>query len=257
MALVLCLLLCACDARKSADDDLHEARLALQALDWNYAERCFVRYLRVADEPESRWLAWQGLLTIVTRAGYMDRRTALDYLETMATEYSEDDAKMRILLPRMGEMAQGMRKYERALEIWDEYTQLSGLTEEETLKGYRQLARIYERMGRYAAAEGTLQDALTLAQSDEERAQCLYGLADNYIAREQWQEAVDLGLQLLDLTQDKHLRGRTHFLLGDALEQQKKLAEALQQFELAREGYPNALAVDNRVAYLKKKLGRK
>lgn len=255
--LALAGLVAACGEEDSPEADLREARAAMQDLDWVYAERCFVRYLRKVDDTEARWQAWQGLLTIVTRAGHMDPRAALDYLEVMVAEYNGNDARLRVLLPRLGALALDMHRHERALEAWDEYTQLSGLSEEESINGHSQLARLYVHMGRYAAAEDALQNALSESQSEEGRAVLLYELAELQSLREQWQEAVDLGLQVLESSTDAVLRGRACFLLGDASEQLKKPDDALRYFQLARAGYPNTLAVDKRIALLHKGASRR
>jgi TolA-binding protein len=51
---------------------------------------------------------------------------------------------------------------------------------------------------------------------------------------------------------EKDLKALAGFMLGDALEQQGKMAEALAAFEAVRETYPNELVVETRIRQLRK-----
>lgn len=250
----LCLgLLTACERSPVLGDDLDEARAAIQEHNWTLAERLLERYLRSQQDMDKRWEAWQRLLEVTTSAG-TDYRTALDYLEAMLQEFYEDEARTRMILQRMGELNETLRRYSRAADVWSTYIGLGGLTGEEAVQGHRRLAQIHFRSRHFEAGEDVLQGCLALDVPDKERALCLYDLADMNVARERWKEAADLGLQVMDMDVSDKVKGMTAFLLGDALEQQKNYAEALQYFETARPHYPNDRVVDNRIAFLKQKL---
>ncbi len=247
------LLACGCDRAPLVADDLEEARAAAQERNWTLAERLLQRYLRSQQEPDKRWDAWQRLLE-VTRSAGPDPRAALEYLEAMLMEFAEDDARAEIVLRRMGELNESLRRYDKAADAWSTYIELAGLDAEEAVEAHRRLARLHFRARRFEAGEDVLQSCLALPFPEAATARCLYDLADMHAAREQWEEVTGLALQILDLKTGDELQGRASFLLADALEQQNKLSEALRYFEAARNRYPNEMVVDNRIAYLKKKL---
>lgn len=245
-----------CDRLPQVGDDLEEAKVAIQERNWTLAERLLERYLRTQRNSEKRWEAWQKLVD-VSGSAEADQRAMLDYLEAMLMEFGEDEAKAKQVLAHMGEINERLRRFNGAAEAWSAYVELSNLTDEETVNGYRRLAQIHFRAGRFDVCEDILQDCLSLEISDNGKAQCLYDLADVNMARERWKEATDLALQIIDMDVSPAIRGLADFLLGDALEQRRDYAEALTHFEKARENYPNALVVDNRIAHLKKILKKR
>lgn len=242
-----------CDRGPMVGDDLEEAKTASQHHNWTLAERLLERYLRIQQDPDKRWEAWQRLLEVTTSAS-TDYRTGLDYLEAMLQEFYEDESRTKIILQRMGELNETLRRYSRAADVWSTYIELGDLTDDEAVQGHRRLAQIHFRERQFDAGEDVLQSCLALGVADKGRALCVYDLADMNMARERWKDATDLALQVMDMDVEEKVKGITAFLLGDALEQQKNFAEALQYFEAAQGYYPNQLVVDNRIAYLKQKL---
>lgn len=242
-----------CEQNALLADDLGAARAAVVERNWPLAERLLERYLREEQNPDKRWEAWQQLLTVVNSAN-PEARATLEYLEVMLAEYADDDARVKLVLERTGRLNESLRRYDRAAEAWSAYTGLTGLTAQETVEGYRHLASMQFSQRLFEAGEETLQQCLSLPLPDHDKMMCMYDLADQNMARERWQEVVDLCQQILDSGPDKNLRGLSGYLLGDALEQLGRSAEALKQFELARDEYPNPSVMDNRIAHLRKKL---
>ena len=242
-----------CEQNALLADDLGAARAAVVERNCPLAERLLERYLREEQNPDKRWEAWQQLLTVVNSAN-PEARATLEYLEVMLAEYADDDARVKLVLERTGRLNESLRRYDRAAEAWSAYTGLTGLTAQETVEGYRHLASMQFSQRRFEAGEETLQQCLSLPLPDHDKMMCMYDLADQNMARERWQEVVDLCQQILDSGPDKNLRGLSGYLLGDALEQLGRSAEALKQFELARDEYPNPSVMDNRIAHLRKKL---
>ena len=74
------------------------------------------------------------------------------------------------------------------------------------------------------------------------------------ITRGSWNEAADLARQIVDDEPQGELRALAGFVLADALEQLGRNGEALAQFEAIRDSYPNPGVIDNRIAYLKKRV---
>lgn len=258
-AALLCLCLCAvcllggCSDNSLMGDDLTAARAAVTRRDWPLAERLLERYLRETQDPDQRWEAWQQLLAVLGASG-PEGRASLEYLDTMLEEFSDDDARSAVILKRLGELNEALRRHVRAVEVWTAYIGLGGLTPEQSVEGYRRLAAMQFNLRRFEAGEETLRECLALPLPDHDKIMCMYDLADQNMARERWQEVADLSQQILDSDPDKELRGLTGYLLADALEQLGRVAEALKQFELARDEYPNPSVIDNRIAYLRKKL---
>ena len=253
--LLCCLLLFSlpgCE-RSPLGDDLSEARSSVAAHEWTRAERLLERFLRESGDSDKRWEAWQLLLTVANATG-VTTRVRLDYLDTMLEEFADSDARCKDILWRMGQLVERQRRHERAVDIWSAYLDLEGLSPQDSVEGYRHLAAMNFRLHRYEAAEDALQQCLALPVNETAKLNCMYDLADQSAARERWQEAADLSQQILDSEPSDSLRALTLFLLGDALEQLDRQEEALAQFELCRESYPNTDVVENRIAYLKKKM---
>ncbi len=252
----LCFWLAGCDGPALKGDDLSQAREAVSQRQWSLAERLLERYLRESQDSQdadSRWEAWQQLLVVVNAAG-QEPRASLEYLETMQEEYLDDDARSAIILKRMAEVYEGLHRYGRAVDMWSAYIGLGGLSPQQVLEGHRRLAAMQFSLRRFDAGEDTLQQCLALPLPDHDKIMCMYDLADQNMARERWQEVSGLSQQILDSDPDQNVRGLAGYLLADALEQLGKNGEALKQFELARDAYPNPSVIDNRIAHLRKKL---
>ena len=252
----LCFWLVGCDGPALKGDDLSQAREAVSQRQWSLAERLLERYLRESQDSQdadSRWEAWQQLLVVVNAAG-QEPRASLEYLETMQEEYLDDDARSALILKRMAEVYEGLHRYGRAVDMWSAYIGLGGLSPQQVLEGHRRLAAMQFSLRRFDAGEDTLQQCLALPLPDHDKIMCMYDLADQNMARERWQEVSGLSQQILDSDPDQNVRGLAGYLLADALEQLGKNGEALKQFELARDAYPNPSVIDNRIAHLRKKL---
>lgn len=252
----LCFALAGCDGTALKGDDLSQAQEAVSQRQWSLAERLLERYLREAQDSQdadSRWEAWQQLLVVVNAAG-QEPRASLEYLETMLEEYMDDDARSAVILQRMAEVNEGLHRYERAVDVWNAYIGLGGLSAQQVLEGYRRLAAMQFSLRRFDAGEDTLQLCLALPLPDHDKIMCMYDLADQNMARERWQDVADLSQQMLDSDPDQNVRGMAGYLMADALEQLGRSSEALKQFELARDAYPNPSVIDNRIAHLRKKL---
>jgi tetratricopeptide (TPR) repeat protein len=237
----------------AADDDVAQARAAVAARDWPLAERLLRRTLRTEQHPDRRWEAWSMLLTSIN-AGGEEPQISLEYLEAMLEEFSESEARTKEILERMGRSAEMLRRFSRAADIWSSYIGLADLVPEEVVAGYRRLAQAHFNMRHFDAGEEVLHQCLSLSLSDHEKILCMYDIADQNMARQRWQEVADISHQILDSNPDEKLRGLTVYLLADALEQLGRRKEALEQFEQARADYPNPAVIDNRIAYLRKKV---
>ena len=254
-ACVLFLLVCgaACDRVSLRGNDLDEAKAAISQRDWPRAERLLERYLRIEEAPQQRWDAWMRLVDIYSRIN-LDQNSALGQLEAMLQEFSRDEAKKKVILARLGELHENLGHTSQAVLVWGRYAELDKLTDQEAASVQRVLGNLHFRQRRFDLAEEALQTCQALPVEESFRAWCLYDLALANMARDELEDARDQAIQVLSMKADDQLRGLAGFLLADVLEQQGLRAEALNRFESVRGLYPNELVIDNRIAYLKKKL---
>jgi tetratricopeptide (TPR) repeat protein len=255
--ILLCLALCAflgCERVSIIkDDDVTQARAAVATRDWPLAERLLRRSLLTEQEPDRRWEVWNMLLASVNAEGE-EPRASLEYLEVMLEEFSGNEARTKEILERMGRCAEMLRRFPRATDIWSSYIGLAGLEPGELVAGYRRLAQAHFSRRQFEAGEEALHQCLSLSLSDHDKILCMYDIADQNMARQRWQEVAGISQQILDSNPDGKLKGLASYLLADALEQLGRGKEALDQFEQARADYPNPAVIDNRIAYLRKKL---
>lgn len=239
-----------------AQDDLAMARQAQLERDWPRAERVLERYLREERDSEKRWEAWELLLGAINAVN-QEPRASLEILEVMLVEYEDDNAKLAVILPQIGDYNQVLRHYDRSANAWSAYTELPTLTAPERVNGYRQLAAAKSSQRHFEAAEEALQQCMALPIADHDKVWCMLDLADAGMVRQQWQDVADLCQQILDSDPDQEVIGLAGYYRGDALEQMGKLEQALKQFEAARDSYPNPAVMDNRIEYLKKQIRAK
>lgn len=262
LILPLLLALCACDIRSIFSpgdlfaDDLDMAREAHMRRDWPLAERVLTRYLREEQDPEKRWQAWSLLLEAINGASQQPQ-ASLECLEAMLVEYEDDDPKLAAILDDMGKYNESLRHYERAANAWSAYSDLESLSVEERVQGLRRLAQNQLAQRHFDAADATLRQCMSLPAPDSEKAWCMLDLADAGSAREQWAEVADLCQQILDSEPGGRVMGLAGYLRADALEQMGDKKQALEQFEQARDAYPNPAVMDNRIEWLKRQIKAK
>jgi tetratricopeptide (TPR) repeat protein len=249
-ALMLC---AACDTAPLSENDLDAARAAGQRHDWPQAERLLERYLHGEESPERRWEAWMALVDIRNRI-YPDQGGALGYLETMLQEFSHDVEKKKIVLTSLGKLHETLGHTAQALAVWMRLAELDNLTDREAADAQRRIGNLHFQQRRFDLAEEALQTCRALPVDESLRAWCLYDLALANTARDELGEAREQATRVLGMQVDDQLRGLAGFLLADVLEQLGLRAEALSRFESVRSLYPNEMVVDNRIAYLKKRL---
>lgn len=253
---LLVLLLPGCRTDDMFPDDLALARQARLERDWPRAERMAERFLREERDAEKRWEAWNVLLEAINGAS-QEPRASLECLESMLAEYEGDHRRLPQILSEMARYSQILRRYDNAANAWSAYTDLPELEPSDMVNGYRQLARAQYAQRHFEAADETLQQCLALPLPDHDKIWCMLDLADADMGRQQWSNVAGLCQQILDSEPDREVAGLAGYYMGDALEQMGKYAEALRQFEEARDAYPNPAVMDNRIEYLKKQLKAK
>jgi tetratricopeptide (TPR) repeat protein len=245
------LLLTGCE-KAAPPDDMADARKAAGERRYGEAEKLLERYLRLNPEGEERWEAWQRLLQI-TLDVRGDDKAGMELLEAMYLEFGMDGDKAREVLVRLGGLLETARRWDRAADAWRKLIEVPDLPGDENARAHRRLARIHASRREFGIAEDVLHQCLQLKATDARRAECLYDLADVQMSMEHFARGADLARQILAMPgAEKDLKALAGFMLGDALEQQGKTAEALAAFEAVRETYPNELVVETRIRQLRK-----
>lgn len=246
-------LLCACrNGDTASTDELFAARTALTRQEWMHAERLIEHYLRDSQDVNTRWEAWQYLLTAMNANG-LSQHALLQVLETMLVEFADDEMRKAVILYRIGECAEKMQHFERAAESWKSYVELANIKDEQRMEGYRRLAAIELRLRQFDDGEHALLQCISMPLAFHDKIVCMFDLADQYMAREQWKHVVDLCSQILESKPEGTLLGMTEYMLADALEQQGNRKESLHFFERALKSYPNVSVIEKRIAQLRKK----
>jgi hypothetical protein len=234
--------------------DYDEASLALGKGDWVRAEKYLERYLLTEQDPEKRWQAWSSLLLVSDRAGH-DRRWANEYLDTMAAEFADDPERMRQIASKMDAVQEYARDYDKAIVFWYQVVGLPGLSDTEKRDIYHRLAVLQRRLNRQTGAGISLNECLSLPLPDGDKTGCLYELAELKALYQDLEGAAELAGKLLAVPgMDPRLHCLTRFLLADIHEQRQDYRQALDMFVSIRDDYPNPLAVDERITYLRKRL---
>lgn len=249
---IVLLFLTACSGNIFDGDDLTQAQDAYAERNFPLAERLLERYLRLEQNSEDRWPAWNLLLSSIN-SDRAHPRASLDCLDAMVMEYENDSQKLLHIYPEIGKYCEMIRAYEKAAEAWNSYLELGDIDDEQRINGLRKLAAMQFAQKHYQAAENTLQQCLAMPEPENAKIYCMLDLAENNMILDNWEEVGNLAQEILDSKPDKEIYGKASFLLGDAYEQLGKPEDALAVFEQAKDIYPNPLVIENRIEHLKKK----
>lgn len=252
---LISLLACRPDSLLVADD-LESAKEAYAARNLPLAERLLERYLRVEQDSEKRWEAWNLLLNAIN-AESQQPRASLECLQAMLVEYENNDDKLDFIYSQIGKYNANLRNYPASAQAWSAWLELVEVADTAKVEGYCQLARMQFAQRHFEAGEETLQQCLSLSVPDHDKITCLLDLAYENMVRERWQEVADLCQQIEDSEPDEKISGLAGYLWADALEQMGKEEEALKHFEKYRDFYPNPAVMDNRIEFLKKSIKQK
>lgn len=261
--LALCLVLAAslflvagCDSKGNAQDDYQLGAQALVARDVPEAQMHFERYLRLNPEGKRRWQTWEYLLDIALNYRG-EKQVAQSYLEIMLVEYADDPERRRSIKLRLADVVSDLRKYGRAMELWEALVEDPGVPAEVRSGLYRNISREYLRRLEFTPATDMLEACVQLDIPAAVKADCMYDLAEAQTITDALPlAAVTLRALLAMEGATEQKRVLATFLLADVLEQQGKPAEALTLFESIQDTYPNSRVIAMRIAYLKGKKKR-
>ena len=238
-------------------DDLALADAALDERDSGDAAMYFERYLRKNPAGEKRWDVWRQLLAL-TLDIRQDKKTALEYLEIMLTEFAGDPPKRRLIQMRLAAICKDLRADARAVSLWEALAADPDTPAPDRAEVYRELSQAYLRRLEFSLATEVLGLCLSLDVSSEIKANCLYALSETQMLTGELagsEQALRELLRLKDLAEER--RVLAVFMLADVLELEERLPEAADLFESIRESYPNTRVIEIRLGNLKRKNGAK
>lgn len=253
LALFFLLALTACGSGKTpGEQDLENARRSFDNGFFLEAEAGYERYLQLEPQGKHRKEAWSRLLDIALNIkADLDRSVAL--LEAMYLEQGSDRSEASDIMFRLGDLYQQLGNRDKALESYEKSLRLSEGQPSRMVRVQLKLARIYRMQGSYDQVLKTLSNCAEIATVPEEKAHCLYELAQSYSLINSWsqvQRAVDQLLNMNDAPED--LKAMGIFLLADMYEHEHDYDKARELLTSIRDTYPNPLVIDARLKHLKK-----
>lgn len=255
--LVLFLTACSGSSKDEPEQDLELGKKAYQLYEIGDAEMYFQRFLRKNPTHPRRWEIWNKLLNIALNIR-QEKVTAAAYLEIMLEEFEKDDKRRQSIEVELAAISHFLRNENRAVELWEKLIEDQNLFPEEKAQVYRHLSRAYLGRLELSAAEQALQTCLELDVSPSTKSDCLYDMAESQVLTDKLTLA-EINLQTLlamkGYTEEREIL--SIFLLGDVLEQQQRYSEALEQFILIRQRFPNRHLIENRILYLEKRKTKK
>nr|WP_321513291.1 tetratricopeptide repeat protein [uncultured Pseudodesulfovibrio sp.] len=214
------------------------------------AEKEYERYLQAEPQGAFRKEAWDRLSEIaVTVKGEYDRAVVL--LEAMYLELGDDPESGWKIMYQLGEVYSVLGNRLKAIESFEKCLLHAAKFPEKTTQTQLRMARLYREMGNYGQVAATLQNCADSAGSADDKAQCLYELAQSYSFISSWSQAKNaletlLGLQ--DISEET--RALSIFLLADIYENDRDYAKAKSLLESIVDTYPNRRVVESRLANL-------
>ena len=258
--LVFVLLLCSPGCREDKHDDHADLSLGNEAFnqyDIGDAEMHYQRFLRKNISSENRWWVWNRLIDIALNVR-QQKTTALEYLEIMLEEYSDDHDRRRSIETTLAGLCKDLHLYERAISLWKSLASDPATPAEVRAEAYRNLSDAYLRQLEFTNTTDALQSCLQLDVSNTTLANCYYDLAETRILLGEL-AAAETNLRTLvslEAVEPETLMLGT-FMLADVLDQKGSLEEALGIFSSLKDTHPNNRVMEMRLDSLQKRLKKK
>lgn len=245
------MLWCAACGGQPVDADLKAAREQYSQGYYLQSETGYERYLQRNPQGEFRKEAWNRLLNIALNIkGDLERSVSL--LEAMSLEESHDKLERWKIMYQLGDIYMQLGKRSKAVETLEKSLMLAEDMPEQTVKTQLRLARIYRLQGNYDLVMEALNNCAESAATNEDKATCLYELAQSYSLINNWGLVRKALEQLLALDNvDEERRAMATFLLAEAFEYAHDYDKVRSLLESIRETYPNPKVVEARLRALK------
>ncbi len=244
---------CAAEEQNPEAALLSRARTAYVAGELLKAEKLYQNYLQTYPDGAERLEAWNRVFDI--SSGIVgDVAAASKIADAMLMEYSRNQRVLSQMYETVAEFYAGTGQDERAVEIWNNFLDLPGLSPEKRRQARLEQFRALERLKKYAEALDALDAAAQEAPDGQSRASCLYDKAQLLLRLKRVAAAKAL-LEKLHTASDagRRTRALAVFSLADILENESgQRKQALKLYESILDTYPNPKAVQARIDYLRK-----
>ena len=235
-------------------DDLFLGNEAFNRYDIGDAEMHYQRFLRKNFTSESRWWVWNRLIDIALNVR-QQKSTALEYLEIMLEEYSEDSGRRRSIEITLANLCKDLSMYERAISLWESLASDPATAPEVRAEAYRNLSGAYLRQLEFTNTTDALLACLQLDVSNTTLANCYYDLAETRILLGELGPAeADLRTLISLEGVDSQIQMLGIFMLADVLDQKGSLEEAFGMFLRLKNSHPNSKVVEMRLDSLETRI---
>lgn len=246
------LMLCVSCGGQTADSDLAAAREQYSKGFYLQSEAGYERYLQNNPRGEFRKEAWDRLLNIAANVKG-DLKKAIALLDAMSLEEPENPLEAWSILYRLGELHMQMGNISRAVESLEKSLMLASNMPEQIVKTQLKLAGIYRLQNNYDLMFEALGNCRTSATTSEEKATCLYELAQSYSLINNWnmvRKSLEELLTLEGVSEEK--RAMATFLLAEAFEFSQDYEKARSLLQSIINTYPNPKVIESRLQALDK-----
>lgn len=239
------------------DENIERARSAYSKGFYLEAENDYERYLQVEPQGEFRREAWNRLSEIaVNIKGDLDRAVVL--LEAMYLELGTDPNDAWRIMFLLGDVHATLGNRSKAIESFEKCLVLAIDSPKNTFTTQLRMAKLYRAMGNYELVAATLENCADSAEDSDDKARCLYELAQSYSFISNWNQsrrALETLLELPDVNQEIHVLAV--FLLADIYENERDYTKTRELLESILTTYPNPKVIESRLSNLPiKSLGR-
>lgn len=234
----------------TGNEDIESARDSYSRGLYLEAEKAYERYLQVEPQGEHRKEAWNRLseIAVTIKADY-DRAVVL--LEAMYLELGTDPNDAWRIMFQLGDVYSSLGNFSKAIESYEKCMVHAVNSPEHTFTTQLRMARLYRSMGNYEMVAVTLENCADSAVENEDKARCLYELAQSYSFITNWnhsKRALEALLELDGVTTER--RALAIFLLADIYEYERNYRGAKELLESILTTYPNPKVVESRLANL-------
>lgn len=247
LALFLLVLTGCGNGNDPGEEDIVKARKSFDNGFFLEAEAGYERYLQLAPQGKHRKEAWSRLLDIALNIkGDLDRSVAL--LEAMYLEQSSDKAEASSIMFRLGNLYQQLGNRDKALDSYEKALRLAQGMPDRMVPIQIRLARLYRQLGSYDLVLETLDSCVKIASIPEEKAQCLYELAQSYSLIYSWTQVKRAVDQLLSIDEaSEELKAMGILLIADMHEHNNEFDKARELLESIQDTYPNPMVIKSRL----------
>ncbi|MDK2955635.1 MAG: hypothetical protein PWQ57_1131 [Desulfovibrionales bacterium] len=253
LALCLCLgSVQACNSQDKPVSSLQEARSAFAEGYFLAAEKAFETYLKDNPTGKDRLEAWNRLVEIAVNVKG-DSPAGVALLEAMLLEYGGQPDKAWSIMTQLGELLLHSRNLDKAVDVWRRRLEISGLTPHQKSLARLDLAVLLQRKGDYNSAQEILRECIQNAAMNQDKAGCLFELAQVRSFQKENDQARSALEELLALPQDsisKESRAHAAFALADLYESAHEFEKSKQLLQSILEDHPNPRAVRARLGLL-------